>query len=354
MAQTIGFGVLGAGLISPMHLMAIREAKGAKSVAVCDLSKERADKIAAQFGVKAYYKLEDMLADGQIQAVTVATPNHLHHDVVIMAAKAGRHILTEKPPAMSLRETDDMIAACNQQNVKLGCFVQCRTRKAIQAMKQAIDSGRFGKLLHADAYMKWYRPDTYYKSDGWRSSQKSGSGVTVAQAFHYIDLLVYLAGPAKRVEAKMTNLGHTDVPLEDTTIAFINFQRGTQGILQASTAFWPGTDIRIEINGTDGTAIMCGEKMTCWKFRDERPEDESIRQFGSASQATGAGGAADLGYYDHMVVIEDLVDSIYSGREVSIPVSSVRPTLEMVLAMYKSAKLKSPVELPITDEDSIW
>jgi UDP-N-acetyl-2-amino-2-deoxyglucuronate dehydrogenase len=354
MAQTIGFGVLGAGLISPMHLMAIRDAKGAKSIAVCDLSKERADKIAAQFGVKAYYKLEDMLADSQIQAITVATPNHLHHDVVIAAANAGKHILTEKPPAMSLRETDDMIATCKRQNVKFGCFVQCRMRKAIQAMKQAIDSGRFGKLLHADAYMKWYRPDTYYKSDGWRSSQKSGSGVTVAQAFHYIDLLVYLTGPAKRVEAKMMNLGHPDVPLEDTTIAFINFQRGTQGILQVSTAFWPGTDIRIEMNGTDGTAIMCGEKMICWKFKDDRPEDEAIRQLGNATQATGAGGAADIGTYDHRVVIEDFVNSILADREVIIPVNSVRSTLEAVLAMYKSAKLKSAVELPITDEDSIW
>jgi predicted dehydrogenase len=354
MTRTIGFGVLGAGLVAPFHAKGVRGAKGARLVAVCDMNRERADKLAAEFGVKAYYDLAALLEDPAIDVVNVALPNHLHHDAVLQCAKAGKHVLTEKPPAMSLKDTDEMIAACRQARVKFGCTVQCRVRKAIQAMRQAVNRGRFGRLLHADAYMKWYRSTEYYHSDAWRMSRQSGAGVTVQHAFHYIDLLQYLAGPAHQVQARMTNIAHPSVQLEDTTLAFLDFECGAQGIVEASTALWPGTDVRIEINGENGTAIMSGERLVTWKFREERPEDAEIRTYGSATQATGAGGAADLGHADHMVVIQDMVDAINENRDVIIPVTSVRPTLEIVLAMYQSAARGQPVALPVQDDDSVW
>lgn len=354
MTKPIGFGILGAGLIAPFHAKAVRDTKGGKLIAVCDMARERADKLGAEFGCKVYYSLDDMLQDPAIDAVNIALPNHLHHDAVLKCAAAGKHVLTEKPPAMSLQETDAMIAACRQAGVKFGCTVQCRVRKSIQAMKRAVDSGRFGRLLHADAIMKWYRSTDYYRSDAWRMSRRSGAGVTVQQAFHYIDLLQYLVGPARQVQARMTNLAHPAIALEDTLLAFVDFNCGAQGVVQASTALWPGTDVRIELNGENGTAIMAGEKMLTWKFRDEQPEDAEIRNYGSASQATGASGAADLGHADHTVVVQDMVDSINGGREVVIPVASVRPTLEIVLAMYGSAARQQPVALPVQDDESIW
>ncbi|HUU34087.1 MAG TPA: Gfo/Idh/MocA family oxidoreductase, partial [Vicinamibacterales bacterium] len=204
------------------------------------------------------------------------------------------------------------------------------------------------------AYMKWFRTAEYYHSDAWRSSRRSGAGVTVQHAFHYIDLLQYLAGPAARVEARMTNLAHPSVALEDTLLAFIDFAGGAQGVVEASTALWPGTDVRIEINGEHGTAIVAGERMATWRFRDERPEDAAIRALGDASQATAAGGPADFGYADHQVVIQDLIDAVGEGREVVIPVASVRPTLEIVLAMYQSAARGRPVALPVEDDESAW
>ena len=255
---------------------------------------------------------------------------------------------------MSLRETDEMIDACKQANVKFGCTVQCRVRKAIQTIKQTIDSGRFGKILHADTYMKWWRTVEYYHSDAWRSSRQSGAGVTVQHAFHYVDLLQYLVGPAAKVQARMTNLSHPSVKLEDTLLAFVDYANGAQGVVQASTGLWPGTDIRTEINGSDGTAIMAGEKMTTWQFRDEKPEDDAIRQIGNASQATAASGPADFSYADHQVVIQDMIDAVNEDREVIIPVSSVRPTVEMALAMYQSAAKNRPVELPVSDDPTIW
>lgn len=352
--KTLGFGILGAGLVAPFHADSVVHSQGGKLIAFCDTSKERADKLAAKYGVAAFYDLDQMLANPAIDVVNVALPNHLHYDAVIKCAAARKHVLTEKPPAMSLRETDAMIEACRKAGGKFGCTVQCRVRKAIQAMKKAVAEGRFGQLLQADAAMKWFRATEYYFSDPWRMSRKSGAGVTVQHAFHYIDLIQYIAGPAAKVEAKMFNLAHPKVHLEDTVFAYIEFAGGARGIVEASTGMWPGTDVRIEINGTDGTAIMAGEKMLTWKFREERPEDAEIRLYGSASQATGAGGAADFGFKDHQVVIQDMIDAVNTGREVVIPVSSVRPTLEIVLAMYQSAARGKAVALPVQDDEGVW
>ena len=354
MKKELGFGILGAGLVAPFHAKSIRDSSGGRLIAFCDSNQERADKLAKEYGVTAYYKLDDMLRNPAIDVVNVALPNHLHHDAVLAAARSGKHVITEKPPAMSLRDTDSMIAACASAKVKFSCTVQCRVRKAIQAIRKAVQSGRFGKLLHADAYMKWFRATEYYQSDAWRMSRKSGAGVTVQHAFHYIDLIQYIAGPAARVQARMTNLAHPSIHLEDTVLGFIDFAGGAQGVVEASTALWPGTDMRIEINGTDGTAIVVGEKMATWRFKEERPEDADIRNYGNAAQATGAGGAADFGYLDHKVVIQDMIDAIREDREVIIPVASVRPTLEIVLAMYQSAARKQPVSLPISDDESVW
>lgn len=354
MSDTIGFGIVGAGLIAPFHLNAIKDSRGGKAIGVFDIDPYRARQLAEKFKVKVFASLTDMLDDKTVNVVCVATPNHLHTEPVLKAAAAGKHILTEKPPAMSLAETDRMINACQKAGVKFGCFVQCRVRKAIQAMKAAIEQGRFGKVLHADAYMKWFRPQEYYTSDGWRGQKKSGSGVTVAQGFHYLDLLMYLAGPAAKVEAKMMNIGHPGIALEDDVIAHIDYQCGAKGVVQLSTALWLGTDIRIEINGTDGTAVMLGETIQTWKFRQEKSEDEHIRQLGNAAQTTAAGGAADFGHADHTVVVQDMIDSIRTNKEVVIPVDSVRPTLEIVLAMYQSAYHHKTIESPFYDDENIW
>jgi predicted dehydrogenase len=351
---TLGFGILGAGLVAPFHAKSVLHSQGGTLIAFCDLDAGRAQRLAAEFGVEAFCSLAEMLKDPRIDVVNVALPNHLHHDAVLACAAAGKHVLTEKPPAMTLRETDAMVAACRTAGVKFGCTVQCRVRKAVQAIRHAVQCGRCGTLLHADAYMKWFRPAEYYRQDAWRSLRRAGAGVTVQHAFHYIDLLQYIVGPGARVEARMTNLAHPGVALEDTLLAFVRFRCGAQGVVEASTALWPGTDVRIEINGTDGTAIMVGERMTTWQFRDERPEDTEVRSYGSAAQATGATGATAFGFADHQVVIQDLIDAVRQDREVIIPVESVRPTLEIVLAMYQAAARNAPVDLPVADDDSVW
>jgi len=352
--KTVGFGLLGAGLIAPFHAKSIRAADRCELVAVSDVDTMRAAKIAEQFGCEARKTLNDLLADDRIDVIGILTPNHLHCEAALAAAKAGKHVLVEKPPAMSLKDTDAMIGACRAAGVALGIVLQCRVRKPIQAMKRAIADGRFGRLLQADAHMKWYRTPEYYRMDAWRSSRRSGAGVTIQHAFHYIDLLQYLMGPAARVQARMSNLAHPDVQLEDTLNAFVDYAGGGQGVVVASTALWPGTDIRIELHGESGTAIMVGERMETWRFRDERPEDDEVRKLGRASVATAAGGPADFDFADHQVVIENMAECARGNAQPIIPATSARKTLEMALAMYKSAAAGTPVELPVVDEESIW
>jgi predicted dehydrogenase len=352
--EPIGFGLLGAGLIAPFHARALRHSERARLVGIADLQRPRAEKIAAEFNCAVYDTLDAMLRDPAVQVVNIVTPNHLHYDAVIQAIAAGKHVLVEKPPAMSLRDVDVMVEEARVPGVKVGTVLQCRTRKAVQAMRTAIEQGRFGKIYHADTYMKWFRSTEYYTVDQWRTSRRSGAGVTIMQLFHYIDLLQYLVGPVARVQARMNNLAHPSLQLEDTTLAFVDYASGAQGVVQASTALWPGTDLRIEINGENGTAIMIGERIDTWKFRDERPEDEEIRHYGSAAVATGAGSASALDFHDHQVLIEDMVSAIETGRDPIASLPSVRPTLEWALAMYQSAKDNVPVELPIGDEELVW
>lgn len=350
-----GFGILGAGMISGIHADALRKSQKAELVAVCDVNEQNAKKLAEKFAPSAtvYTSFDEMLKDGRVEVVDIITPNHMHTEFVLKAAAAKKHVLCEKPPAMSLEETDRMIKACKDAGVKFGIFVQCRIREPMRHIKTALAEGRFGKILRVDAVMKWFRAADYYKMDAWRSNRKCGAGVTIQHAFHYIDLLQYLMGPASNVVAEMRNLAHPEIKIEDTLDARITFANGVRGFVQASTAIWPGNDVQIEIYGTNGSAIMCGTAFKLWKFKEEKPEDEKIRASGNAAQATASSDPSALPSEDHQYVIDDCVDAIDSGRELCIPCSSVKASLEIALAMYKSDKIKDEVSIPFNEND-IW
>ncbi len=353
--KKVGFGILGAGMISGIHADALRKSDKAELVAVCDVREEFARKLVDDYApeAKIYSDFDAMLADPAVEVVNIVTPNHLHTQFVLKAAAAGKHVLCEKPPAMSLAETDQMIEACAKAGVKFGIFVQSRMREPMRYIREALEAGRFGKVLRIDVQMKWFRNADYYKMDAWRSNRKCGAGVTIQHAFHYLDLMQYLMGRGAKVYAEMRNLAHPEVHLEDTLDGEIVFANGVRGYIQASTALWPGNDVRLELYGTEGTAVMSGTSMNVWKFKDEKPEDEVIRKSGS-SAATAGGDPKALPSEDHQYVIDDCVDAIRENREVCIPCSSVRGTLEIALGMYKSDKEKQAVELPFSDEESIW
>ena len=341
----IGFGIIGCGLVSQFHGRSIADLEDARLVAATDLDRARAARFVEQYGGEVVGSSEELCARPDVDVVTVLTPNAHHAEHVFRAAEHGKHVLVEKPPEMTLQATDRMIEACRRANVRLGVCLQVRMREAIGAMKAAVEQGRFGRLLAADAYMKWHRPTEYYLSDAWRSRREEGAGVTIQHAFHYLDLLLHLAGPATRVQAWMTNLAHPEVELEDTCTALLDLESGAQGFLRASTAFYPGMDIRIELNGEDGTAIMVGERMMQWQFREERPEDEAIRDIGSEAAETAARGATAFGHYEHRGLIRDMVDAVRTGRDPFVTASSARQTLATALALYDSADSARPIAL---------
>lgn len=349
----MGFGIVGCGLVSQFHGAAIMNSAKAHLVAATDLDDERLAKFIADYGGERAESFDALLADDRIDVVNILTPNAMHADFAIPAMKAGKHVIVEKPPEMKLSKTDDMIAAAEESNVKLAICLQVRFRESIRAIKNAIEEGRFGKLLEGDAYMKWFRPTDYYLMDDWRSKRNQGAGVTIQHAFHYIDLLHHLMGPVSVVDARMTNLAHPQVQLEDTLKAFLYFENGAEGVVEASTALWPGKPPRIEVNGEDGTAITEGEVMLAWDFRDERPEDDEIMQIGRGTVAAGGTGAADLSYEEHMWLIEDMVDAIKEDRDPYVNAGNARHSLEIALAMYLSADAGGPVELPLPADVSI-
>ncbi len=342
-----GFGIVGAGLVSAFHGDAINAVEEAKLVSVVDLNKERLEKFCADKGCEAAESFEAMLADDRIDVINVLTPNAYHAQFAIPAMEAKKHVVVEKPPEMTLEKVDRMIAARDANGVKCAISLQVRFRKPIEVMKAAIESGRFGRLLQGDAYMKWFRPTDYYLMDDWRSKREEGAGVTIQHAFHYIDLLYHLMGDVDSLRAQMYNLAHPEVELEDTVLAFLNYTNGAKGVVQGSTALYPGTDIRIEINGENGTAIMQGERIIVWSFRDEQEGDDAVRELGSGAIKTAAGGAADFAYFEHMYMIEDMIEAIKTGRSPRVSLESARGSLEVALAMYKSAEVDDLVSLPL-------
>lgn len=345
--ETLGFGLVGCGLISAFHGKAIQATSGAALIAASDPQQERLDKFCGEYGCEAAASFEAMLADPRIDVINVLTPNAMHAQFAIPALEAGKHVVIEKPPDMTLEKVDAMIAARDAAGLQVAISLQVRFRKPIQAMYDAIHSGRFGKLYYAGAHMKWFRDTSYYHMDDWRSKRDQGAGVTIQHAFHYIDLLHHLMGDAEAVEARMYNLAHPDVQLEDTLQGFIDFKNGAKGLVEASTALWPGTDIRIEINGENGTAIMQGERITTWKFREELPGDAEMTQIGDAAVKTAAGGAADFAFTEHQYMIEDLCRVIREGGQPWVTLEKARGSLEIALGMYKSADLGAKVELPL-------
>ncbi len=354
--KEMGFGIIGAGMIAGIHADAIRKSTKANLIGIYDINPEAAQRLVDGAGGTAEIldSVEALLADPRIEVVNIATPNHLHTKLVLKAAAAGKHVLCEKPPAMSLQETDQMIDACDKADVRFGIFVQSRVRHPALSMKKALEQGRFGKVLRIEAIMKWFRGSEYYQLAPWRSNIACGAGVTIQQAFHYYDLMQALMGPARSVQAKMTNIGHEGITVEDTLDSRIEFANGVQGSVFASTALWPGFDVRIELYGSEGCAIMEGASLKHWKFKVERPEDATILAGGDEQKATGSGAYNALQSEDHQFVIDDCVDAIREGRDVCIPCTDVRGSLEIALAMYHANRTGSEVTLPLPSEADLW
>jgi predicted dehydrogenase len=354
--MAIGFGIIGCGMISRFHAKAVADIKGAKVTACFDSYTESANKFGAEIGCKVYHKLDDMLADKSVDVVTICTPSGVHAEPAIAAAKAGKHIIVEKPLDITLKRCDAMIAAANKAGVVLSTIFPSRFHESSQLMKKAIDAGRFGRLTMGDSYVKWFRTQEYYDSGAWRGTWAlDGGGALMNQAVHSVDLLLWFMGPAVEVSAYTNTLAHKRIEVEDVAVATVKFANGALGVIEASTATWPGELKRIEISGDAGSAILREEDLAVWKFAKETKADEAIRQKMSSRTQTG-GGAADpkaIGHHGHMLQFQDVLNAIKKGTKPLVDGPEGRKAIELILAIYKSAETGKPVRLPLANDPAL-
>jgi predicted dehydrogenase len=351
-----GFGIIGCGMISRFHAKAVADIKGAKVTACFDSFTASADKFGAEIGCKVYHDLDALLADKDVDVVTICTPSGVHMEPAIAAAKAGKHIIVEKPLDITLKRCDAMIAAAKKAGVVLSTIFPSRFHDSSQLLKAAIDKGRFGKLTMGDAYVKWFRTQEYYDSGAWRGTWAlDGGGALMNQAVHSVDLLLWFMGPATEVSAYTATLAHQRIEVEDVAVANIKFANGALGVIEASTATYPGELKRIEISGNAGSVVLREEDLAVWKFAKETKDDETIREKMAIRTHTG-GGAADpkaIGYHGHMLQFQDVLKAIKTGKKPLVDGPEGRKAIELILAIYKSAESGKPVKLPLAGDPAL-
>jgi UDP-N-acetyl-2-amino-2-deoxyglucuronate dehydrogenase len=348
--MAIGFGIIGCGMIANFHAKAIADIPGAKLVACQSQTLASAEKFAAATGCRAYQNLADMLADPAVQVVTICTPSGAHLEPAVAAANAGKHVIIEKPLEITLERCDQIIAACEKNNVVCSTIFPSRFHKPSQLIKQAIDAGRFGRLTLGDAYVKWFRTQAYYDSGKWRGTWKlDGGGALMNQAIHSVDLLAWFMGPVQRISAMTATLAHERIEVEDVATATLQFANGALGTIEASTAAFPGHLKRIEICGSAGSATMIEEDITCWDFAEKTDADHKLLADMAGRTKTG-GGAADpsaIGHHGHTHLFEDVLEAIKHGRPPLVDGREGRRSVEIILAIYQAAETGRAVELPL-------
>jgi predicted dehydrogenase len=354
--MAIGFGIIGCGMIANFHAKAIADIKGAKLVACQSATFASAEKFAAAQGCKAYERLEDMLADPAVDVVTICTPSGAHMEPAVAAANAGKHVIIEKPLEITLDRCDKIIAACEKNKVVCSTIFPSRFHEPARLIKQAIDQGRFGQLTLGDAYVKWFRTQQYYDGGKWRGTWKlDGGGALMNQAIHSVDLLTYFMGPVQRISAMTATLAHERIEVEDVATAALTFESGALGTIEATTAAWPGHLKKLDICGSEGSATMIEEDITFWEFAKKKKSDEKLVAAMAGKTKTG-GGAADpkaIGHHGHTHQFKDVLDAIKKGRPPAIDGPEGRRSVEIILAIYKSAETGKAVELPLAKDPTL-
>jgi predicted dehydrogenase len=354
--MAFGFGIIGCGMISRFHARAIAEIRGARVVACYDAVASAAQKLADETGCRAYERLEEMLADPRVQVVTICTPSGAHLEPAVAAARAGKHVIVEKPLEITLKRCDAIIRACEEAGVKLATIFPSRFHDSSQELKAAVEAGRFGRLTLADAYVKWYRSQAYYDSGAWRGTwELDGGGALMNQAIHSVDLLTWLAGPVVEVSARTALLAHERIAVEDTAVATVRFANGALGTIEASTAAYPGHLKRIELHGSQGSAVMEEEDIVFWQFARPQRRDQKVQE-AMSRRRSGGGGAGDpaaIGHHGHRMLFEDVLRAIRSGATPAIDGHEGRRSVEIILAIYKSAETGRPVTLPLKTDPAL-
>jgi predicted dehydrogenase len=352
-----GFGIVGCGMIAHFHARAIGDVRGAKLVAVHTSKPEHGRSVAALAGgCEIYTDLNAMLARDDLHVVTICTPSGAHLEPALAAAKAGKHVVVEKPLEITLRRCDAVVRACDKAGVKLATIFPSRFSPANQALKAAVDEGKFGRLTLGDTYVKWWRSQEYYDSGGWRGTwDLDGGGALMNQAIHNVDLLYWLMGPVGEITAFTDTLAHKRIAVEDTAVACLRFENGALGVIEATTSAHPGLLKRVELHGDHGSAIVEQDDVLLWQFEPDTARDRAIRRK-FQRRVGGGGGASDpkaISHRGHTEQLRDFLHALKTGCEPLVDGREGRKSVEIVLAMYKSAETGRAVTLPLKGEPQL-
>ncbi|UOF89499.1 Gfo/Idh/MocA family oxidoreductase [Fodinisporobacter ferrooxydans] len=352
MAETLGFAVIGCGVIGLKHAEEISRIADAKLVAVTDSVLERAKSSGETFGVEWYQDFRQMLKRPDIQIVNICTPSGMHADFAVEVAKAGKHVIVEKPIDIAIEKADAMIEACKEAGVKLCVISQHRFDPATARVKASIEEGKLGQLFLAEAAVNWYRSQGYYDSGDWRGTWAfDGGGALMNQSIHTIDVLQYLMGPIESVHAYMGTKNHERIEVEDVAVAIARFRNGGMGTIAGTTAAYPGLSTRLEIFGTNGSAVIESDQLT-HLYQIETP----VKGVHHRIKATNLAQESECNKNDtastpaisaHRFQFQDMIDAVRSNREPLVNGIEGRKSLEIILAIYKSAQTGETVYLPL-------
>ena len=330
-----GFGIIGCGAIARHHADAISKIENAYLAGVTDNIKASCERFVKDFPCKIFDTVEDMLACDEVQIVSICTPSGLHAPIAVKAANAGRHILVEKPMAITKEQLHDMIEAAENNHVKVAVISQLRFCESVQKVKKAIDNGELGKIILGDVYMKYYRSQEYYDSGSWRGTKRiDGGGALMNQGIHGVDLLLYLAGDIKSVHAISKTLVRK-IEVEDTLSAIVEYKNGATGVIQATTSVYPGYPRRLDINGENGSIVLDETSIVRWDICNSAGHDDVILM---PSFTHGAATPTAISNDGHVLQISDTIKCIREGKAPLSGLADGRRAVDVILAIYQSAE----------------
>lgn len=353
MTEKLRFGLVGCGVIGPMHAQAITSLPDAELSAVADLVIERAQRLAAKYGAHAYSDMDEMLARERLDVVTICTPSGMHGEHACRAMRAGYHVIVEKPMEIRLEAIDEMLRVQQESGVKLAIISQHRFDPAAQQVRALLDERAFGRLVLGHAQIPWWRSQAYYDSGEWRGTWNlDGGGVLMNQSIHWIDLLQWMMGSVKSIAAYTDTLSH-HMETEDAAVAVLRFASGALGTITATTGAYPGLATRLEIFGDKGSAVIEGDELGYLHLaRDER---EAVGAYGSGaktsrtepreSESSAASDPAALAIRSHALQIADMIRAIREDGTPLVDGHAGRRPVEIILGIYEAARTGKEVLL---------
>jgi len=346
----VSFALVGCGRIAKKHaeLLGGNQLAGARLVAVCDVKEERARYYGEQYGVPWFTDMHDMMsqAGSSIDAVSILTESGNHARHAIALAPYGKHIVVEKPMALTLDDADDMIRACDAAGVKLFVVKQNRYNYPVQKLREALEQGRFGKLVMGTVRVRWCRTQEYYDQDPWRGTWAMDGGVFTNQASHHIDLLEWMLGEPESVFAK-SSTALVNIETEDTGVAVLRFRSGALGVVEATTATRPkDLEGSLSLLGEKGTVEIGGfavNEMKIWNFLDRQEGDDTVLE-------TFREAPPNVYGYGHKAYLARVVESIRDGKPALVDGLEGRKSLELIMAIYESIETGKEVFLRFKPE----